>query len=359
MDLSSPTLGLALIARDEAEVLSGLLRSVEGAFDQVVLLDTGSRDRTPDVFRDWARAEAGTHPGFSWRLEKLQWSDDFALARNAAQALLETDWLVWADADDELHGAPELRHVAEGADPAVAAFAAHYDYARMPGNQPLVDQWRVRMVRAGTGRWRYPVHEQQVVDGRVELISPETVRWLHRRPFQTGDSRGRRNLEILRRWVKDEPDSLRALDYLGREEAIRGDHEAAVALFSRYVELSPPWNGERVLLHRQFSLSLIALERLDDAERIAAAAAEVVPDWADSHLTLAEIALERGHTDAAIRHAERALELGRPDSVLATAGAWYTLHPRVILARALREAGRHEDAARMADKGLAAGFGSR
>jgi len=112
-------------------------------------------------------------------------------------------------------------------------------------------------------------------------------------------------------------------------------------------------------VHRRLSLSLIALERLDEAHEVAAAAAEAVPDWADSYLTLAEIALERGHPDVAIAHAERALELGRPDAAVATAPAWYTLHPRVLLARALRQAGRNEDAAQVAGEGLFAGFGAR
>jgi tetratricopeptide (TPR) repeat protein len=356
MGRSRPTLGLSLIARDEEEALPGLLHSIRGAFDQVALLDTGSTDGTASVFRDWACLEADRRPGFTWRLERFAWSDDFALARNAAQELLDTDWIVWADADDELSGAPGLRSAAEGADEQVAAFSAHYDYARTPGDQALVDQWRIRMVRAGSGRWRHPVHEQLVVDGRVEKLPAATTRWIHRKPFQTADLRDERNLRILRRWLQREPDSLRALDYLGREEALRGDHEAAATLFARYVALSPPWNGERVLLHRQLSLSLIALGRWEEARAVAAAAAEALPDWPDSHLTLAEVALERGEADTAIRHARRALELGRPDPVVATAPAWYTLHPRVLLARALRSAGRDEEAARVAEEGLAVGF---
>jgi tetratricopeptide (TPR) repeat protein len=356
MDRSRPTLGVSLIARDEEEALPGLLQSVGGAFDEAALLDTGSTDRTAEVFADWARAEAERRPGFRWRLEHFAWSDDFALARNAAQELLDTDWVVWADADDELSGALALRSAAGGAGEQVAAFSAHYDYARMPGEQPLVDQWRIRMVRAGSGRWRHPVHEQLVVDGRVERLPADASRWIHRKPFQTSDSRGERNLRILRRWLEREPDSLRALDYLGREEALRGDHEAATRLFSRYDALSPAWNGERVLVGRQLSLSLIALGRWEAARAVAAAAAKAVPDWPDSHLTLAEIALERGEADTAIRHARRALELGRPDATIATARAWYTLHPRVLLARALRAAGRNEEAAEVAQEGLAAGF---
>jgi tetratricopeptide (TPR) repeat protein len=359
MNRSRPTLGLALIARDEADLLPTLLASIEGSFDEVALLDTGSRDRTPELFRGWACEEGERHPDFCWRLERFAWNEDFALARNTAQELLATNWVVWADADDELMGATSLRDIAESAAPDVAAFMAYYDYARSSGDQALVDQWRVRMVRTGRGRWRYPVHEQQVIDGRIDLVDPGVARWVHVRPDRSADERGERNLRLLRQWLQAEPNSLRALDYLAREEAVRGNHEAAVALFRRYVGLRPPWIGERVLVHRQLSLSLMALGRLDEARQVAATAAAAVPDWADSHLTLAEIALERGESDAAIAHAERALELGRPDAVVATAPARYTLHPRVLLARALRQAGRHDDAAQRAGEGLVAGFGRR
>ena len=350
-----PTLGLALIARDEAGVLPGLLASIEGAFDQVALLDTGSRDATPELFLDWAQDEAERQRGFSWRLERFAWNDDFALARNKAQELLGTDWIAWADADDELHGATSLRAVAAAAPPELAGFSAHYDYARTEGDGALVDQWRIRLVRAGRGRWRYPVHEQQVVDGPIEVLPPDRTRWVHRKPAAAAGSRRERNVRILRRWLEHEPDSLRALDYLGREDALHGDHETAVELFRRYAARAP-WDGERVLVHRQLSLSLMALGRLEEAREAAAEAAEALPDWADSHLSLAEIALELGDPEAAIGHATRALELGRPDPAVAVAPAWYTLHPRVLLARALRETGRPEDAAEMALQGLEAGF---
>jgi len=49
-----PTVGLAIIARDEQDDLPQLLASVEGHFDQVALLDTGSKDDTVGVFLRWA-----------------------------------------------------------------------------------------------------------------------------------------------------------------------------------------------------------------------------------------------------------------------------------------------------------------
>ena len=65
----SPTLGLALIVRNEEEALPRLLESIEGVFDRIVLVDTGSTDATKKVFTEWAlrerkrREKAGTlHP---------------------------------------------------------------------------------------------------------------------------------------------------------------------------------------------------------------------------------------------------------------------------------------------------------
>lgn len=81
---AAPTVGLALIAKDEEEALPGLLASVEGAFDQVALLDTGSTDRTVEVFEEWSAAEKVRQPGFISTLGHFEWCDDFAAARNAA-----------------------------------------------------------------------------------------------------------------------------------------------------------------------------------------------------------------------------------------------------------------------------------
>ena len=79
------SVGLALIVRDEEKVLPTLLRSIEGCFDQVACLDTGSKDRTIEVFETWARAEHDRHPGFSGISAEGKWNDDFSSARRAAK----------------------------------------------------------------------------------------------------------------------------------------------------------------------------------------------------------------------------------------------------------------------------------
>ena len=66
-------LSLCLIARDEADFLDRCLASVQGLVDEVVVVDTGSRDGTKTVARRHGA-----------RLFSHTWTGDFSEARNAA-----------------------------------------------------------------------------------------------------------------------------------------------------------------------------------------------------------------------------------------------------------------------------------
>ena len=64
-----------MIVRDEENNISRCLESVRGVFDEIVVLDTGSKDRTIEIARS-----------FGARVFDFVWVDDFAAARNAALA---------------------------------------------------------------------------------------------------------------------------------------------------------------------------------------------------------------------------------------------------------------------------------
>ena len=84
-------LSLCVIAKDEASMLPGLLASVEGVVDEIVLVDTGSSDATAQIARD-AGAVVVDHP----------WRDDFADARNRALAESSGNWILVLDCDERL-----------------------------------------------------------------------------------------------------------------------------------------------------------------------------------------------------------------------------------------------------------------
>lgn len=85
------TISLCIIVRDEETMLPACLASVAGVVDEIVLVDTGSRDGTLAL----ARA-AGA------RVFEQPWSDDFSAPRNLAIAESRGDWVLVLDADERL-----------------------------------------------------------------------------------------------------------------------------------------------------------------------------------------------------------------------------------------------------------------
>lgn len=86
-----PSLGLAMIVKNGAKTLRACINSVTGITDQIVIVDTGSTDGTPQLARDLGA-----------EVFEVPWQDHFAQARNAAVQALATDWVLVMDDDEEL-----------------------------------------------------------------------------------------------------------------------------------------------------------------------------------------------------------------------------------------------------------------
>lgn len=81
-----------LIVRDEEEFLGDCLDSILAITRDVVVIDTGSVDRTADMARNRG-----------CRVFAYEWRDDFSAARNYALQRAEGDWILSLDADERIH----------------------------------------------------------------------------------------------------------------------------------------------------------------------------------------------------------------------------------------------------------------
>lgn len=361
------TVGLAIIAKNEAEALPRLLASIEGAFDRVVLLDTGSTDKTISVFAAWARKQSE----LTFSTGRFTWVDDFSVARIAADQLLMfgkvdppatareplVDWTCWADCDDTIVNPEQLREMANDARPEVRAFIFGYDYAQHPATgRTMCHLRRERLVRAGAGSWVGRVHEAQTVDGQSSMVPDAVCHWKHHKQAQGDDAMGasnERNLKILHAWVEDEPDDPRVVGYLGTEHAVRGELAEAVVFFERYMGLKTGWDEERAQMCRKLASAYLHVERIADAESVALQALALLPSWPDTYLTLAEVALTRGEAPKAIFHAERALQLGVPQSLLIINPFDYVCHPHRLIGAARATMRDWDGAVEAGDRALA------
>jgi hypothetical protein len=322
---------LCLIVRDGAGTLPNLLASVEGAFDELVLVDTGSTDATAALVKDWAQ-----RTGTPCRVDHFDWIDDFSAARNYADSLAFGDWLCWADADDEIRGAQQLRGLAAQAPATVGAF--YFDYAAEHDERGncIRRTVRERLVRRGCGTWIQPVHETQQTTGNTGYAGPDIAEWVHRPP---GDRVAtRRNAEIVAKWVAADPTNPNALFYAGTEAGQPPDIDIDAMLFylRRFLDVHPEWSDQRCLVCRYVALPLLFRgahgqpECLDEATSLARDAIRERPDWSVSFLTLAEVAWQRGDAAAAQKWARRVIDRGPPKTFLPIDPRDYDELPRAI-----------------------------
>jgi GT2 family glycosyltransferase/tetratricopeptide (TPR) repeat protein len=148
----APKVSLCMIVKNEEHNLPECLTSIEGLVDEVVVVDTGSTDRTREV------AER-----LGARVFEFPWVDDFASARNESLRHATGDWVFWMDADDRLtaDSRERLRALFAGLDGENAAYAMKCRCVpdRETGVATTVDHVRVFRNRPDV-RWRYRVHEQ-------------------------------------------------------------------------------------------------------------------------------------------------------------------------------------------------------
>lgn len=84
-------LSLCMIVKNEETILPKCLGSVKGVVDEIVILDTGSTDRTVKIAQE-----------FGARVYHFEWCNDFSKARNESLKYVQGDWVLVLDADEVL-----------------------------------------------------------------------------------------------------------------------------------------------------------------------------------------------------------------------------------------------------------------
>jgi glycosyltransferase involved in cell wall biosynthesis len=78
-----------MIVKNEEKHLERCLLTASGVFDEIIIVDTGSTDKTKEIARE-----------FTDKIYDFEWIDDFSAARNFAFSKATSEYVMWLDADD-------------------------------------------------------------------------------------------------------------------------------------------------------------------------------------------------------------------------------------------------------------------
>ncbi len=340
-------ISLCMITKNEESMLAACLAGMETVVDEIIVVDTGSSDRTPMV------AEACGARVFSH-----SWQNDYAEARNAALGCATGGWVLTLDADERLaprDRAPlaEVLNEARRSQAAVLFTTRNYvheaglqgwcrndgvyeeeagsgwvpsDKVRFFPRQPeiLYDQPVHEVVEPSLQRKKIPILRTQIPIHHYGRLNEERTR---EKAVQY-TAIGRKKVAALG------ATDLRAVRELAAQEQELGNHSEAIPLWEHVLRADPV--DARAMLG--LGVSLAEVNRREEALQKLQRAIELDPALREAPVKYALVALELGNVSAArtVLEQARCRESNYPFSLAAYAAV-------------LACAGEQDDAMRVID----------
>ncbi len=223
-----PTISLAMMVKNEEDFLEDALKSAKDWVDEMIVVDTGSTDKTVEIARDMGA-----------QVHYFEWPNDFSKARNETIRHCRGDWIAILDADERFVGAHPER-VKE-----ILQKNEHYPY----------QAYMLKVINMNAGKEThsffsqriFPNHPDLGYSGRVhnhfgalsepsklihnvQCVGLDIVHLGYDKEIFKAKKKLERNLALLEAAVKEEPDVSRYKFYLGREYILQNRLEESEKL---------------------------------------------------------------------------------------------------------------------------------
>ncbi len=246
------TISLCMIVKNEEDVLARCLESAKPAVEEIILVDTGSTDRTKEIARS-----------FTDKIYDFAWIDDFSAARNFSFSKASMDYCMWLDADDVLLPADReaLLRLKETLSPSVDVVMMKYHTEFDETGKPTFSYYRERLLRNRAGyRWVGAVHEVIPPSGSL-LYSDIAVTHQKTRPSDPD-----RNLHIFEKQAASGVDlDPRQQFYFARELLYHQRYQEAADRLTQFLDEGRGWVENQIEGCKQLALCYYALGKPDAA----------------------------------------------------------------------------------------------
>jgi len=229
------SISACMIVRDEEQSLEDCLMSLQGWVNEIILVDTGSTDKTLEIARK-----------YNCRIFQQKWEDDFSYHRNFSIDQATKEWIFIIDADERVH--PHDVAIMKQLLTNVKQDVIGVDLLNLYGKPPVVKSTcpSLRFFRRSYGiRYRRPVHNAPV-------IKKDTV--VYRVPFKIYHlgydmspeimaRKFERTAGLCRQWTEKEPDNPEAWWQMARSIMVKDgkfnveDKEEILACLEKSISL--------------------------------------------------------------------------------------------------------------------------
>ena len=153
------TISLCMIVKNEEMVLSRSLESIKDIVDEIIIIDTGSTDKTKEIARQYTD-----------KVYDFKWTQDFSQARNYSFSKATKDYQMWLDADDIIteENKEKILKLKESLNPNIDIVTFKYNTHFDKDNNPILTSTRGRLFkREKNYLWNDPIHEYIELRGNI------------------------------------------------------------------------------------------------------------------------------------------------------------------------------------------------
>ena len=344
-----PRVSVCMIAKNEEDHIGRCLASVKGIADQIVLVDTGSTDKTVEIAK-----EHGAEVYY------FEWNDNFSDARNKALEYARGDWVLSLDADEELSADSQKKLAADMSTSNVLGY--RIPICNLHESDDSVT-YVPRLFRNApalffVGR----VHEQiyaSVIARKAEWVMDAvlgTAKIMHH-GYDPGLVKRRqkikRNLRLLERAIEEMPNESALVMNYGLDLVNDGRLEDGLVQYRRAFRLMEPHPADVVLpevrerLMTIYGVHLLRAERFEEVvEVMTSRLAKDCGPTASLHFLAGAALMKLGRDAEAIPQLNDCLEKRHEPTLTPPCQQIFKGGPRHLLAECFSKLEQHEDAER-------------
>lgn len=303
-------ISLCMIVRNEEDFLPRCLTSVAPYVSEIIMVDTGSTDRTREIAAS-----------FGAKILDIPWADDFSQARNAGLEAARMPWILVMDADETLVP-PDSGYLGRLlADRDVKGYFLQIRHRIGDGSSgEYVTDAACRLFRNDPQiRFQGVIHEETASAIRAAygdgIRFSDLVLWhegyvdevIRRR------KKNERNERLLKRALAQRPEDPVLLYAWGTEQFQQARYKEALTAFERALESAPVFTGYTSDLVMKTAYCLRELGRRREAAQLLREAAAFYRDFVDLFEWRAILHLDDDRADLALPLLDHCLELGPCD----------------------------------------------
>lgn len=314
-------ISVCMIVKNEEEYLEECLKYIANQVDEIVVVDTGSTDRTREI----AVRYAGKCYDYSFQ-------DDFAAARNYSLSLAAGDWIMIMDADERIdeNNLNKLKKSIEQCDDNIGGFhITKYNFFKDGGwyisrglklfrNNPKI-RFEGEVGESVSAAVKKAGYKNKEADVFVNHVG-------HGKPYRSRHNKNVLYLSIFSKRLKKDPNNVFLRAYVAVLERAEGHLDKAIEWIETSVELQGAKNDFMFQLFAGHVYK--ANERFRHAEACYRQALQIVPNEENAISNLGTIYLCMGQMEKAIAILK--------DGILYNPTAWF-LHMNLALAYEMNE----------------------